>query len=51
MVSGGDATDLNSELNVPADYLPIIDEFLKQQLLAERTIPQDSTNEGSDVPR
>lgn len=51
MISGGDSTNLNSELNVPADYFPIMDEFLKQQLLAERTVPADTTNDGSDYPR
>lgn len=51
MISGGDHTNLDSTLNVPADYFPIMDEFLKQQLLAERTVPQDTTNEGSDAPK
>jgi len=51
MVSGGDSTNLNSTLNVPADYFPIMDEFLKQQLMAERLVPQDTTNEGSDQPK
>jgi hypothetical protein len=51
LISGGDSTNLNSTLNVPADYLPIMDEFLKQQLLAERTVPQDTTNDGSDAAR
>jgi hypothetical protein len=51
MVSGGDSTNLNSTLNVPADYFPIMDEFLKQQILAERTVPADTTNDGSDSPK
>lgn len=51
MISGGDSTNLNSTLNIPADYFPIMDEFLKQQLMAERLVPQDTTNEGSDQPK
>ncbi len=49
MVSGGDSTDLDSELNVPADYHPIMIEYLKKQLMFERQVPVDVTNDGSDV--
>lgn len=48
MISGGDSTNLDSTLNVPADYLPIMDDWLRQQLLAERTVPADASNEGED---
>ncbi len=48
MVSGGLSTDLDSILNVPDDYIPNIVEFLKKQLMFERTVPQDVTNDGSD---
>ena len=51
MVSGGDATDLNSELNVPPDYFPVMVEYIKQQLAFERNQPQDVTNDGSDFVR
>lgn len=49
MVSGGDSTDLDSELNVPPDYLPIIDAYLFQQLTMQRSVPQDGQNEGVDA--
>lgn len=49
MVSGGDSTDLSSELNVPADYVPIIVEYIKQQLLLEKAQPVDATNDGLDA--
>jgi hypothetical protein len=49
MVSGGDASDLDSELNVPPDYLPIIDQFLFQQLTMQRAVRQDTQNEGLDT--
>ena len=49
MVSGGDASDLNSELNVPADYFPIIDQYLFQQLTMERSAKQDTQNDGLDT--
>lgn len=48
MISGGDSTDLNSVLNVPPDYLPIIDEFIEKKLMAERLVPQDDINDGND---
>lgn len=48
MVSGGDSTDLDSTLNVPADYIPVMTEYLKQQLVFERNQPVDSTNDGVD---
>lgn len=49
MVSGGDATDLGSTLNVPADYFPVMMQYLQQQLLLERNIPVDVVNDGSDA--
>jgi len=48
MISGGDSTNLNSELNVPPDFLPVIREYIKKQLLEERSVPQDNINNGQD---
>ena len=48
MVSGGDNTDLDSVLNVPDDYIPVMIEFLKNQLMAQRLAPQDRTDDGAD---
>ncbi len=48
IISGGDATNLNSELNVPSDYLPIIRQHVYEQLLKERTIPMDNVSDGQD---
>lgn len=49
MVSGGDSTDLDSTLNVPSDYYPVMVEYLKQQLMFERMAPVDTANDGMDV--
>jgi hypothetical protein len=49
MISGGDATDLDSELNVPANYLPIMIDWICQKLMEERLTPQDRSNDGSDA--
>lgn len=49
MISGGDSTDLDSEINVPPDYFPTMVEYLKQQLSFERMQPQDVANDGADV--
>ena len=48
MVSGGDGTDLTSTVNVPDDYFPFIIEFMKTQLVFQRQIPQDRTDDGAD---
>jgi len=48
MISGGDATNFNSELNVPSDYIPIIRQHVYEQLLKERTIPMDNISDGQD---
>mgnify|MGYP003655838344 CR=1 FL=1 len=48
MVSAGDGTDLMDTLNVPSDYFPIMIEYIKQQLMLQRSVPQDPSNDGSD---
>lgn len=48
MISGGDPTDLNSELNVPPDYLPMMDQYLLTKLTASRLAPKDNVNDGAD---
>lgn len=48
MVSGGDDTNLNSILNVPNDYVPIIIEYCAKQLMLERAQPKDLQNDGED---
>lgn len=49
MISGGDSSDLDSILNVPSDYFPIMVEYIKSQLGFERAQPQDSANDGADL--
>lgn len=49
MVSGGDFTNLNSVLNVPQDYVPIIIAYVKKELMAERMVPTDTANDGLDI--
>lgn len=49
MISGGLSTNLDGDINVPDDYLPVIVEFLKKQLMFERTVPQDRVNDGTDI--
>ena len=46
MISGGNSTDLDSSLNVPGDYLPVMRQYLQQQLLLEKAQPLDNTNDG-----
>lgn len=48
MISGGDASDLDSILNVPADYLPLITEYIVKNLMMSRSGQQDKQNDGVD---
>lgn len=48
MVSGGDLS-LDSTINVPPDYFPVMMQYLQQQLLLEKMQPVDSTNDGLDA--
>jgi len=49
MISGGDGTDLSSQLNVPSDYFPIMVEYLKAQLAFERAQVRDGANDGVPI--
>lgn len=49
MVSGGDATDLNSTLNVPDDFMPVVTDYVTKMLLLQRGQPQDLQNDGTDL--
>jgi hypothetical protein len=51
LVSGGDSTDLDSILNVPDDYFPIMTDYLTKNLLLERTQPLNANNDGLDTIR
>ena len=51
MVSGGDSTNLDSILNVPPDYYPVMVEYIKQQLMFEKQVPVDTQTDGLDAQR
>lgn len=48
MVSGGDSTNLQSTLNVPDDYIPVMGEWLFKELMKMRQVPVDLANDGAD---
>lgn len=48
MISGGDATNLSSTLNIPNDYISTIVMYVRGQLVFERNMPVDSQNDGKD---
>jgi hypothetical protein len=48
LISGGDATNLDSELNVPADYLPVCVAYIQQQLMLEKKQTPDLAVDGRD---
>lgn len=49
LISGGDGSDLTSTVNVPDDYFNTIVEWMKQQLMFQRSVPVDSQNDGLDA--
>jgi hypothetical protein len=49
MVSGGDSTNLNSILNVPDDYIPLIIDYVSKMLIQERAQPKILANQGEDL--
>lgn len=51
IISGGNSTDLNSDLQVPDDYIPIIVDYVVKQLTTARMQIQDATNDGTDAVR
>jgi hypothetical protein len=48
MVSGGDSTDLDSTLIIPDDYMPVVIDYIKGQLVFEKSRPIDQSNDGVD---
>jgi hypothetical protein len=48
MISGGDSSDLTSEINVPPDYFPVMVEYIKGQLAFAQAQPKDVQNDGQD---
>jgi hypothetical protein len=49
MVSGGDSSDLNAVLSIPSDYMPVIVQYVQQQLIIQKSRPQDVANDGADI--
>ncbi len=50
MISAGDDTNLDSVLNVPPEYFPVIVDYMKAQLAFELAQPKDLVNDGVDNP-
>lgn len=48
MISGGVPGDLNGQLILPPDYFPVITQYIREQLILERSIPVDDKNDGQD---
>lgn len=49
MISGGDSSNLDSVLNVPPDYFPVMNEYLKKELMLSMAVKVDNANDGRDV--
>lgn len=50
MVSGGDSSNLDSEINVPQDYFPLITEYMREVLMGAQAVSADLANDGIDKP-
>lgn len=48
MVSAGLSSDLDSVMNFPSDYFPLVQQYITQQLILERNQPVDQSNDGAD---
>lgn len=51
MVSGGNANDLSSTLNIPDDYINTVVEYVKAQISFQRNQIVDVSNDGLDAVR
>ena len=51
LISGGDSTDLSSNLNIPDDYVAGIVDYVTKSLMAMRVQVQDNANDGQDAIR
>lgn len=49
MISGGDSTDLDSELNVPPDYFGYMVEYITKQLMLQRNMVTEQANDGVET--
>lgn len=49
MISGGSSSDLYGTMNIPADYIPVMTQYLREQLMFERMVPRDVTPDGNDA--
>jgi hypothetical protein len=48
MASGGDFTNLDSELNIPSDYEATVFDYCVEKLRLERNTPKDITSDGNE---
>lgn len=49
LISGGDSTNLSSQLNIPDDALPMIIDYCMKLLVAERNMKTDLANDGTST--
>lgn len=50
IISGGNSNDLDSELNVPPDYLGPMTDYINKQLAIEKAQRPDVVSDGNDMP-
>lgn len=48
MISGGDASNLNSNINLPDEGIAFVFDYVVAKLMAERMAPVDEANDGRD---
>ncbi|HTF27959.1 MAG TPA: hypothetical protein VK625_03895 [Flavitalea sp.] len=51
MISGGDSKNMDSEVNVPDDYMPEMILYINKMLATQRSSPVDLQNDGRDLKK
>lgn len=49
MISAGNSQNLDSTLNVPSDYIPIMIDYIQKQLMIQKNTPKDLSSDGTDL--
>lgn len=49
MISAGNSSDLTSQINVPNDYLPVVNDYVFAQLTKMKMSKPDTANDGNDI--
>lgn len=49
MVSGGDSANLGSQINIPDEWIPMVNDYVMQKCVIELQQPKDTVNDGAEA--